>query len=141
MVALCMPSGATACARTASGFNASNLNSVFCPDCRTKCFEEFIDYEILGRQEESQRRHEAFEWRLKALRDETQRIEAELKRLAEMIAVGNGSPTIMAAITEREARLRGRSSPGRDQFGKNSMSYAPWRIRPQFMRRGLSWLS
>jgi len=69
--------------------------------------EEFIDYEILGRQEESQRRHEAFEWRLKALRDETQRIEAELKRLAEMIAVGNGSPTIMAAITEREARLRG----------------------------------
>jgi len=103
--------------------------------------EEFVDYVILARQEESQRRHEAFEWRLKALRDETQRIEAELKRLVERIAVGNGSPTIMAAITEREARLRGRSSPGRDQFKKNSMSYAPWRVRPQFMRRGLSWLS
>lgn len=30
----------------------------------------------------------------------------ELKRLVETIATGNGSPTVMAAITERETRLR-----------------------------------
>jgi hypothetical protein len=32
-------------------------------------------------------------------------IEMELKRLVESIAVRNGSPTVMAAITEREAKL------------------------------------
>jgi site-specific DNA recombinase len=68
--------------------------------------QEFIDYVICGLQEELQERHKAFKSGLKALRDEKQRIESELKRLVEMIAVGNGSPTIMAAITEREARLR-----------------------------------
>ena len=36
-----------------------------------------------------------------------QRIEMELKRLVEMIATGTASPTVMGAITEREARLRG----------------------------------
>jgi len=68
--------------------------------------QEFIDYLICGLQEELRQRHEAFESGLKALRDEKQRIEAELKRLVEMIAVGSGSPTIIAAITEREGRLR-----------------------------------
>src|SRR6266478_1188655 len=68
--------------------------------------QEFIDYVICGLQEELRQRHEAFESGLKALRDEKQRIETELKRLVETIAVGNGSPTVMAAITEREARLR-----------------------------------
>ena len=68
--------------------------------------EEFIDYVIAGLQEELQQRHWEFESGLKALRDEKQRIELELKRLVQMIAVGNGSPTIMAAITEREARVR-----------------------------------
>jgi hypothetical protein len=69
--------------------------------------EEFIDYVICGLQEELRQRHEALEsWR-KALQDEKQRIEGELKRLVGMIASGSGdSPTIMAAITEREARLR-----------------------------------
>jgi hypothetical protein len=43
---------------------------------------------------------------LKALRDEKHRIESELKRLVDMIASGNASATVMAAITEREARLR-----------------------------------
>jgi hypothetical protein len=38
--------------------------------------------------------------------DEKRRIEAELKRLVEMIAVGTGSTSVMAAISEREARLR-----------------------------------
>jgi site-specific DNA recombinase len=68
--------------------------------------QEFIDYVICGLQEELRQRHEAFESGLKALRDEKQRIEAELKRLVESIAAGNGSPTVMTAITEREARLR-----------------------------------
>jgi site-specific DNA recombinase len=69
--------------------------------------EEFIDYVIAGLQEELRERHQAFESGIKALRDEKQRIEVELKRLVEIIAAGNGSATIMAAITEREARLRG----------------------------------
>jgi len=68
--------------------------------------EEFIDYVICGLQDEIRQRNEAFESGLKALREEKHRIESELKRLVEMIAVGNGSPTIMGAITEREARLR-----------------------------------
>ena len=68
--------------------------------------QQFIDYVICGLQEELRQRHEAFESGLKTLRDEKQRIEAELKRLVETIAVGSGSPTVMAAITEREARLR-----------------------------------
>ncbi len=62
--------------------------------------------EAPGLQEELRQRHEAFESGLKALRDDKQRIEVEAKRLVEMIAVGNGSPAVMAAITEREARLR-----------------------------------
>jgi hypothetical protein len=68
--------------------------------------EEFIDYVICGLQEELRQRHESFESGLKALRDEQQRIETELKRLVEMIAVGNGSTSVMAAISQRETRLR-----------------------------------
>jgi len=68
--------------------------------------EEFIDYVICGLEEEIRQRHEKFESGLKALRDEKQQIETELRRLVEMIAVGNTSSTVMAAITEREARLR-----------------------------------
>ncbi len=68
--------------------------------------EEFIDYVICGLQDEIRQRNEAFESGLKALREEKHRIESELERLVEMIAVGNGSLTIMGAITEREARLR-----------------------------------
>jgi len=43
---------------------------------------------------------------LESLRDEKRRIEVELKRLVDTIAVGNSSATVMAAINEREARLR-----------------------------------
>jgi hypothetical protein len=68
--------------------------------------EEFIDYAICGLQEELRQRHDSFESGLKALREEKHRIESELKRLVETIAVGSGSPTVMAAITEREARIR-----------------------------------
>jgi site-specific DNA recombinase len=68
--------------------------------------EEFIDYVICGLQEELRQRYDSFESGLKALREEKHRIESELKRLVETIAVGNGSPTVMTAITEREARIR-----------------------------------
>jgi hypothetical protein len=68
--------------------------------------EDFVDYVIAGRQEELRQKHDAFECWLLTLRDENQAIEMELKRLVEMIANGSGSPSIMAAITEREARLR-----------------------------------
>jgi hypothetical protein len=39
--------------------------------------EEFIDYVIAGLQEELRQRHQEFEFGLKALRDEKQRIEVE----------------------------------------------------------------
>jgi site-specific DNA recombinase len=68
--------------------------------------EEFIDYVIVGLQEEIRQRHSAFDSWLKSLREEKQRIEMELKRLVEMIATGSGSQSVMAAITERETRLR-----------------------------------
>jgi len=68
--------------------------------------EDFVDYVIAGLQEELRQKHDAFESWLQTLRDEKQRIEMELRHLVEMIANGSGSPSIMAAITEREARLR-----------------------------------
>jgi site-specific DNA recombinase len=68
--------------------------------------EEFIDYVICGLQQELRQRYDSLESELKALREEKHRIESELKRLVETIAVGSGSPTIMAAIAEREARIR-----------------------------------
>jgi hypothetical protein len=68
--------------------------------------EEFIDYVICGLEGEIRQRHETLEPGLKALRDEKQQIETELRRLVEMMALGNSSSTVMAAITEREARLR-----------------------------------
>jgi hypothetical protein len=67
---------------------------------------EFIDYVICGLREELQQRHEVLDADLKAIGEEKHRIEAELKRLVESIAMGNASPTVMAAIAEREARIR-----------------------------------
>ncbi len=68
--------------------------------------EEFIDYVIAGLQEEIRQRHDSVESWLKDLRSEKACIEAELKRLVEMIASGTASTTVMSAIAEREARLR-----------------------------------
>jgi len=68
--------------------------------------EEFVEYVICGLQEELRQRHENLEAGLESLRDEKRRIEVELKRLVDTIAVGNSSATVMAAINEREARLR-----------------------------------
>ena len=68
--------------------------------------EEFVEYVICGLQEELRQRHENLEAGLERLRDEKRRIEVELRRLVDTIAVGNSSATVMAAINEREARLR-----------------------------------
>jgi site-specific DNA recombinase len=68
--------------------------------------EEFVEYVICGLQEELQQGHENLEAGLKRLRDEKGRIEVELKRLVDTIAVGNSSATVMAAINEREVRFR-----------------------------------
>jgi hypothetical protein len=95
--------------------------------------EEFIDYVICGLQEELCQRHDSFKSGLKSLREEKQRIESELKRLVEAIAVGNGSPTVMTAIAEREARIREITNqviePGKGSFEEKRMSYgrSPWR--------------
>ncbi len=82
--------------------------------------EEFIEYVICGLQEELLQRHDNLEAGLTALREEKRRIELELKRLVDTIAVGNGSSTVMAAINEREARLREITNqviePGPDSF-------------------------
>jgi DNA invertase Pin-like site-specific DNA recombinase len=68
--------------------------------------EEFIDYVICGLQEELRKKHEGLNSELRTLREEKHRIETELKRLVETIANGSASPSVMAAITEREARIR-----------------------------------
>ena len=68
--------------------------------------EEFIDYVICGLKEELKQKHEELESWKKTLQAEVERIELELKHLIEAIAAGNSSPTVMAAISEREARLR-----------------------------------
>jgi site-specific DNA recombinase len=68
--------------------------------------EEFIDYVICGLKEELKQKHEELESWKKSLQDEAQRIELELKHLVDTIAAGSSSPAVMAAITEREIRLR-----------------------------------
>ena len=68
--------------------------------------EEFIDYVICGLKEELKQKHEGLESWKKTLQVEAERIELELKHLVEVIAAGNSSPTVMAAISEHEARLR-----------------------------------
>jgi hypothetical protein len=56
----------------------------------------------------------------------------ELKRLVGTIAAGNSSATVMAAINEREARLREITNqviePGLNLSKKNSRSYGPLRF-------------
>jgi site-specific DNA recombinase len=68
--------------------------------------EEAIDYVVAALLEELQQRHETINAELQSMRDERRRIEGEPQRLVESIAVGNGSPAIMVAINDREARLR-----------------------------------
>jgi hypothetical protein len=68
--------------------------------------EEVIDYAIAGLREEIPKRHESLNAELAGLREEKRRIESELAHLVEVIALGKGSSTVMAAITEREERIK-----------------------------------
>jgi site-specific DNA recombinase len=68
--------------------------------------EEAIDYTVVALQEELRRRHDSVDAEFRFAREERKRIEGELQRLVQSIAEGNGSSAIMAAINEREARLR-----------------------------------
>lgn len=64
--------------------------------------EEVIDYAVACLRDEIEKRHEELNRGLRSVKEEKQRIEAELKNLVEAIAAGKGSPAVMAAITERE---------------------------------------
>jgi hypothetical protein len=61
---------------------------------------------VCGLQDEIPKQHDALSSELQSLREERLRIEIELKRLVETIAAGSGSPSIMALIAQREARIR-----------------------------------
>jgi len=65
-----------------------------------------IDYAVVRLGLELEKRQEQLNAELRSLKEEKQRIEGELRNLVEAIAVGNGSPAIMVAITERENRIR-----------------------------------
>ena len=68
--------------------------------------EEVVDYAVARLGLELEKRQEQLTTELRNLKEEKQRIEMELRNLVEAIAAGNGSPAIMAAITERENRMR-----------------------------------
>jgi hypothetical protein len=57
-------------------------------------------------REELQHRHEALSCQLLALREEKRRIQSEIANMVEAIASGKGSPSVMAAITDREEKIR-----------------------------------
>jgi hypothetical protein len=68
--------------------------------------DEVLDYAVERLREELQRRHEALSCQLLALREEKRRIQYEIANLVEAIAAGKGSPSVMAAIAEREEKIR-----------------------------------
>ena len=68
--------------------------------------EEVIDCAVARLGLELEKRQEQLSTELRSLKEEKQRIDGELRNLVEAIAAGNGSPAIMAAITERENRIR-----------------------------------
>jgi hypothetical protein len=68
--------------------------------------DEVVDYVPERLREELQRRHEAVSCQLLALREEKQRIESEIANLVESVATGKGSASVMAAIVDREKKIR-----------------------------------
>src|ERR1700751_5131841 len=68
--------------------------------------DEVLDYAVERLREELQRRHEALSCQLLALRKEKKRIESEIANLVESIAAGKGSASVMAAIADREKKIR-----------------------------------
>lgn len=68
--------------------------------------EDVVDYVIVALQEELERRHASIDAERQSLREERQRIDAELSRLVDSIAAGTSSAAVVAAIHARESRLR-----------------------------------
>ncbi len=68
--------------------------------------DEVLDYTVERLREELQRRHEALSCQLLALREERRRIQCKIANLVEAIASRKGSPNLMAAIADREEKIR-----------------------------------
>jgi hypothetical protein len=68
--------------------------------------KEFIEYVICGLREELRRRQQTINSERKQLLEVKGSTESELNRLVEAIAVGQAAPTVMAAIAEREDKIR-----------------------------------
>ena len=101
-----MRSVAIASVRTACRSSANSWKLVFSGRQDRVLREELVKHVIAGLQEEIRQRHSAFDSWLKSLREEKQRIEVDLNSLVEVIATGIGLQSLLAAITERRARLR-----------------------------------
>jgi hypothetical protein len=67
---------------------------------------EVIDYIVAKLEDALSEEHRNLDQELKRLRERKQQIEGELAHLAEAIAVGNGSKTVMDAIAQRERELK-----------------------------------
>src|ERR1700745_3692642 len=67
---------------------------------------EVIDYAVSRVEEALRKRCEELDAELEQVRQRKQQIEAEIARLIQAIADGQGSQSIMAAIGERERELR-----------------------------------
>ena len=82
--------------------------------------DEVLDYTVERLREELQRRHEALSCQLLALREERRRIQCKIANLVEAIASRKGSPNLMAAIADREEKIREITDrliePGPDSF-------------------------
>ena len=68
--------------------------------------EEFIDYAVERLRQELERRHEELNSELALLRDKKLQHETEIARLVQAIAIGKGSPSLTAAIAERERKIQ-----------------------------------
>ena len=92
--------------------------------------EEVIDYAVARLRDELEKRHEELNRELRNLKEEKQRIKAKSKNLVEAIAVGKDSPVVMAAITERENRIRGITNrliePGTGFLQEKLGELRPW---------------
>jgi hypothetical protein len=67
---------------------------------------DVLDYAVARLREELQRRHEALSCQLMTLKEEKRRIQSEIVNLVDAIASGKGSPSVTAAIADREERIR-----------------------------------
>jgi septal ring factor EnvC (AmiA/AmiB activator) len=68
---------------------------------------EVIDYAVARMEEALRKRFEELDAELEQLRQQKHQIEAEIARVIQAIADGEGSKSITAAIGDRERALRG----------------------------------